>query len=61
MFFSRRFRMAAPIEAHSCSFSGWSAGNEEEPVSVIPIASAALAIVFAVYICPAHVQSKKVA
>lgn len=56
MFFSRRFRMAAPTEVHSWIFSGYSAGNDEEPVRVMPKASAALAIVFAVYICHAYTQ-----
>lgn len=50
MFFSRRFRIADPTEAHSWSFSVDSAGYDDEPVSVIPRASEALAIVFAVYI-----------
>ncbi len=42
--------MVSPIESHSVSFSELSAGNEDEPGSVIPRASAALAMVFAVYI-----------
>ena len=42
--------MVAPTESHSVSFSGLSAGNEDDPGSVIPRASAALAMVFAVYI-----------
>jgi hypothetical protein len=42
--------MVAPTESHSISFSGLSAGNEDDPGSVIPRASAALAMVFAVYI-----------
>jgi len=50
MFFSTRFRMAAPTLLHSSIFSGDSAGNDDEPGSVIPRASIALAIVFAVYI-----------
>jgi hypothetical protein len=50
MFFSRRLRMTPPIDAHSSCFSLDSAGNDEEPGIVIPMASAALAIVFAVYI-----------
>ena len=56
IFFSRRLRIAAPTDAHSCSFSGYSAGKDEDPVRVIPMASAALAIVFAVYICHWHTQ-----
>jgi hypothetical protein len=50
MFFSKRLWMVAPTESHSASFSGLSAGKEDEPGNVIPRASAALAIVFAVYI-----------
>jgi hypothetical protein len=50
MFFASRLYMAGPIEAHSACFSSDSAGNDEEPGSVMPKASAALAIVFAVYI-----------
>lgn len=42
--------MAEPTDAHSCSFSGYSAGKDEEPGSVMPRASAHEAIVFAVYI-----------
>jgi hypothetical protein len=49
--------MVAPTESHSVSFSGLSAGNEDEPGSVIPRASAALAMVFAVYIFR-HVSSR---
>lgn len=43
--------MTGPTEAHSSCFSFDSAGKEEEPGRVIPSASAALAIVLAVYIC----------
>jgi hypothetical protein len=50
MFFSKRLYMVSPIESHSAIFSELSAGNEDEPGSVIPRASAALAMVFAVYI-----------
>ena len=50
MFFSTRFLKAGPTESHSSNFSLYSAGNEESPGSVIPSASAALAMVFAVYI-----------
>lgn len=50
MFFSKRFRIADPIEAHSSCFSLYSAGKEAEPGRVIPRASDALAMVFAVYI-----------
>lgn len=42
--------MAAPTFLHSSTFSGDSAGNDDEPGNVIPKASIALAIVFAVYI-----------
>lgn len=42
--------MAAPTESHSVNLSSSSAGKDEEPGKVIPRASAALAIVFAVYI-----------
>lgn len=50
MFFSRRFRMTGPIESHSLCFSMDSAGKDDDPGNVIPKASAALAMVFAVYI-----------
>jgi len=50
MFFSTRFLKAGPTESHSSNFSLYSAGKEESPGSVIPNASAALAMVFAVYI-----------
>jgi hypothetical protein len=50
MFFSRRFFMTAPMDSHSLILSGYSAGNEEDPGRVIPIASAAEAMVLAVYI-----------
>lgn len=42
--------MEAPMLSHSSSLSFTSAGKDEDPGSVIPRASAALAIVFAVYI-----------
>lgn len=42
--------MAGPMAAHSSRFSGYSAGKEESPGSVIPNASEHDAIVFAVYI-----------
>ena len=42
--------MAGPMAVHSSCFSFDSAGKEEEPGRVIPSASAALAMVFAVYI-----------
>jgi hypothetical protein len=42
--------MTGPIESHSAFFSGYSAGKEDEPGSVMPKASVADAIVFAVYI-----------
>ena len=42
--------MAGPTDAHSSSFSKDSAGNDEDPGKVMPSASAALAIVLAVYI-----------
>ena len=50
MFFSRRLYITFPIEAHSLCFSKDSAGKDDDPGIVIPSASAALAIVFAVYI-----------
>lgn len=50
MFFWRRLYMAGPTAAHSSCFSLDSAGKEEEPGRVMPRASAALAMVFAVYI-----------
>lgn len=50
IFFSRRLTIAGPMEAHSSRFSGYSAGKDESPGSVIPKASAQDAIVFAVYI-----------
>lgn len=50
MFFSRRFRMTGPMESHSSCFSCDSAGKEDDPGNAIPKASAALAMVFAVYI-----------
>lgn len=42
--------MTGPMEAHSSCFSRDSAGKDDEPVMVMPKASAALAMVFAVYI-----------
>ena len=56
MFFSTRFLKAGPTKSHSSNFSLYSAGNEESPGSVIPRASAALAIVFAVYIWEINVS-----
>jgi hypothetical protein len=50
MFFSRSCFMVAPTESASAIFSGYSAGNEEEPGRHIPRASIAEAIVLAVYI-----------
>lgn len=50
IFFSIRFRIAMPTDLHSSIFSADSAGNDEDPGNVIPRASAALAMVFAVYI-----------
>jgi hypothetical protein len=50
MFFSRRFLMVAPTESASASFSGYSAGNEEDPGRHMPKASIAEAMVLAVYI-----------
>ena len=50
IFFSKRLRMTEPTLAHSCIFSGDSAGYEDDPGRVMPKTSAALAIVFAVYI-----------
>lgn len=42
--------MTPPTAAHSSCFSWDSAGKDEEPGMVIPMASAALAMVLAVYI-----------
>ena len=42
--------MTGPMESHSWCFSLDSAGKEDEPGNVMPKASAALAMVFAVYI-----------
>jgi hypothetical protein len=50
MFFSRRLRMTSPTEVHSEIFSSDWAGKDEEPGIVMPKASAALAMVLAVYI-----------
>jgi hypothetical protein len=54
MFRSSNTRIVSPIVVHSSSFSCDSAGKDDEPGRVIPSASAALAIVFAVYICHRH-------
>lgn len=43
--------MTGPTLSHSLIFSGDSAGYEDDPGSVMPKTSAALAMVFAVYIC----------
>jgi len=61
MFFSIRFLKAGPTDSHSSNFSLYSAGNEESPGRVIPSASAALAIVFAVYIWRTKVNGLKFA
>lgn len=45
MSFSNKLRIAAPTESHSACFSGYSAGKLDEPGNVMPIASAAEAIV----------------
>ena len=50
IFFSIRFRIATPASLHSSIFSADSAGKDDDPGNVIPSASAALAMVFAVYI-----------
>src|ERR1700761_906 len=50
IFCARRPCITAPTDAHSSCFSFDSAGKEDEPGRVIPKASAALAIVLAVYI-----------
>lgn len=42
--------MATPTDLHSSIFSADSAGKDDDPGNVIPRASAALAIVLAVYI-----------
>jgi hypothetical protein len=49
--------MTSPIESHSACFSGYSAGKEEDPGRVIPMASAAEAIVLAVYIFTAQIDT----
>src|ERR1700738_1312875 len=49
---SRRFRIAGPTARHSAILPSEVAGVEELPGRVMPIASAALAIVLAVYIPP---------
>jgi hypothetical protein len=54
MFFSSRFLIVAPTESASAIFSGYSAGNEEDPGRHMPRASIAEAIVLAVYICRQH-------
>jgi len=59
MFFSTRFLKAGPTESHSSNFSLYSAGKEASPGRVIPSASAALAIVFAVYIWRTKVNGVK--
>ena len=59
MFFSTRFLKTGPTESHSSSFSLYSAGKEASPGRVIPSASAALAIVFAVYIWRTEVTGAK--
>lgn len=51
IFFSSRLRMTGPTLVTSLIFSGDSAGYEDDPGSVMPRTSAALAMVFAVYIC----------
>lgn len=50
IFCSSSLRIALPTESHSFNLSCSSAGNDDDPGRVIPIASAALAIVLAVYI-----------
>ena len=50
IFFPSSVLMVGPMLAHSCSFSGYSAGYEEDPGSVMPRTSAQDAMVFAVYI-----------
>ena len=60
MFFSRRLYMWGPTDAHSSCFSFDSAGYEEDPGRVMPRASAALAMVFAVYIYIAMRRDERV-
>src|SRR5688572_22956256 len=50
MVLDNKLCIASPTAAHSSCFSCDSAGYDEEPGSVMPSASAALAMVFAVYI-----------
>ena len=49
---SSRLRIAAPAAKHSSSLRGWVAGVDELYGSDMPIASIAVAIVFAVYMPP---------
>mmetsp|Transcript_29597 Transcript_29597/g.28325 ORF Transcript_29597/g.28325 Transcript_29597/m.28325 type:complete len:202 (-) Transcript_29597:688-1293(-) len=49
---SKRVKMASPASLHSAVLRGSSAGVEEEKGRAIPIASIAVAIVFAVYMPP---------
>ena len=51
MLSSSRRLITPPTESHSLSFSGYSAGKEDEPGRAMPRASVADAMVFAVYIC----------
>lgn len=50
MFFSSSCLMVAPTESASASFSGYSAGKDDDPGRHIPRASIAEAMVLAVYI-----------
>jgi hypothetical protein len=49
-FFSNKFFMVSPTESASASFSGYSAGKEDDPGKHMPSASIAEAMVLAVYI-----------
>ena len=50
IFFSSKWCMTGPMDVHSLCFYKDSTGNDEEPGKAMPRASAALAIVFAIYI-----------
>lgn len=61
IFFSIRFRIATPTVLHSSIFSADSAGKDDDPGNVMPRASAALAMVFAVYILGAlSIRAQKI-
>ena len=55
---SSKFFIVAPMLSASACFSGYSAGKEDEPGRVMPRASAADAMVLAVYIWREYVLVK---